>query len=131
MPDMDEYIGHIGRIGKFAAGYGLGLELSLLSPLEIGKAYAARTGESGVWMHYREGLRDPVTGAFSVQLWRNLQWVNNKGPIAIADAGVRVFAFKEKRLSRSLMMAVDPRRHRRTEGQHRSGALRQRRLQER
>ena len=108
MPDMDEYIRHIGAIGKFAAGYGLGLELSLLSPLEIGKAYAARTGETGIWMHYREGLRDPVTGGFSVDLWRNLQWVNNKGPIQIADAGVRVFAFREKRIPGTLLMAVEP-----------------------
>jgi hypothetical protein len=73
MPDMDEYIAKIASIGRFAAKYGLGLELSLLTPLELGKAYAERTGESGVWMHYREGLRDPKTGAFSVELWRHKQ----------------------------------------------------------
>ena len=73
MPDMDEYIEHIATIGKFAEGYGLGLELSLLSPLEIGPAYANATGESGLWMHYRKGLRDPETGTFSVQLWRQEQ----------------------------------------------------------
>jgi hypothetical protein len=95
MPDMDEYIQKMAAIGRFAAGYGLGLELSLLSPLEVGQAYAARTGESGVWMHYREGLHDPKTGAFSVQLWQHKRWVNNKGPIDIHDAGVRVFAFRE------------------------------------
>lgn len=108
MPDMDEYIGYVAAIGRFAARYGLGLELSLLSPLEIGKAYAARTGESGVWMHYREGLRDPVSGAFSVELWRNTRWVNNKGPIDIADAGVRVFAFRASPLPGSLLSVVDP-----------------------
>ena len=54
-PDMDEYIERIAAISKFAEGYGLGLELSLLSPLEIGPAYAAKTGESGLWMHYSEG----------------------------------------------------------------------------
>jgi len=94
MPDMDEYIQKMAAIGRFAAGYGLGLDLSLLSPLEVGKAYAARTGESGVWMHYREGLRDAKTGVFSVQLWQHKRWVNNKGPIAIQDAGVRAFAFR-------------------------------------
>ncbi len=108
MPDMDEYIGHIANISQFAQGYGLGLELSLLSPLEIGKAYANATGESGVWMHYRKGLRDPATGAFSVQLWRQKQWVNNKGPIAIADAGVRVFAFREQRVGNTPYRIVDP-----------------------
>ena len=94
-PDMDEYIEKIAAIGKFAQGYGLGFELSLLSPLEVGHAYQAKTGESGLWLHYRKGLRDPRTGAFSVQLWRQNRWVNNKGPIDVADAGVRVFAFKE------------------------------------
>jgi hypothetical protein len=53
MPDMDAYIEKIARIGKFAEQYGLGLELSLLTPLEIGRAYRQATGESGVWMQYR------------------------------------------------------------------------------
>ncbi len=108
MPDMDEYIQKMSAVGRFAAGYGLGLDLSLLSPLEVGKAYEARTGESGVWMHYREGLRDPKTGAFSVQLWQHKRWVNNKGPIAIQDAGVRAFAFRETPVPGTPYRAVDP-----------------------
>ncbi|MBM3476551.1 MAG: hypothetical protein FJX75_25030, partial [Armatimonadetes bacterium] len=106
-PDMDEYIQRIAAISKFAEGYGLGLELSLLSPLEIGPAYAAKTGESGLWMHYRKSLRDPVTGAFSVQLWRQRQWVNNKGPIRVEDAGVRVFAFRERAVGGTPYRVVD------------------------
>jgi hypothetical protein len=108
MPDTDIYIQRIAAISKFAAGYGLGLELSLLSPLEIGKGYRARTNETGVWMHYREGLRDPVTGAFSVQLWRHTKWSNNKGPIDIEDAGVRVFAFRESSVRGTLYRVVEP-----------------------
>jgi len=108
MPDMDEYVERMAAIGKFAEQYGLGLELSLLSPLEIGPAYSARTGESGVWMHYRKGLRDPQTGAFSVQLWQQQQWVNNKGPIKVEDAGVRVFAFRETPVHGTLYRAVEP-----------------------
>ena len=46
-------------------------------------------------MQYRKGLRDPESGAFSVQLWRHCRWVNNKGPFDLEDAGVRVFAFRE------------------------------------
>lgn len=95
MPDMDEYIEKIAKVSKFAESYGLGLELSLLTPLEIGRAYRETTGESGVWMQYRKGLRDPETGAFSVQLWRQKCWTNNKGPFEIEDADVRVFAFRE------------------------------------
>ncbi|MBN1343668.1 MAG: hypothetical protein JXQ73_13350 [Phycisphaerae bacterium] len=96
MPDMDAYIEKIARIGKFAQHYGLGLELSLLTPLEIGRSYRQATGESGVWMQYRKGLRDPDGGTFSVALWRHTRWVNNKGPFDLESAGVRVFAFREQ-----------------------------------
>ncbi len=108
MPDTDEYIQRIAAVSRFAAGYGLALELSLLSPLEIGPGYQRATGESGVWMHYRKGLRDPQSGAFSVQLWRQLQWCNNKGPVAIADAGVRVFAFRESPVHGTPYRVVKP-----------------------
>jgi hypothetical protein len=95
MPDMDDYIQKIAKLGKFAEQFGLGLELSLLTPLEIGRGYRQATGESGVWMQYRKGLRDPKSGAFSVSLWRHSRWVNNKGPFELEDAGIRVFAFRE------------------------------------
>ena len=41
MPDMPDYIERIAAIARFAAGYGMRLELSLLSPLEIGPSYHA------------------------------------------------------------------------------------------
>ncbi len=107
-PDMDEYVERMATIAKFAQGYGLGLELSLLSPLEIGPAYRAKTGESGVWMQYRKGVRDTTTGAFSVQLWQHRRWSNNKGPIDLEDAGVRVFAFKERAIRGTPYREVDP-----------------------
>ena len=44
--------------------YGLGIEPSVLSPLELGVGYRAKTGESGRWMQYGEGLRDPLTGRY-------------------------------------------------------------------
>lgn len=107
-PDMDEYIERIGKISRFAAQYGLGLELSLLSPLEIGPAYMRATGEAGRWLHYRKGVRDPESGAYSVQLWQQRHWANNKGPIEIEDAGVRVFAFNERPVPGTHYLAVDP-----------------------
>jgi hypothetical protein len=108
MPDTEEYIQKIAAVGRFAGKYGLALELSLLSPLELGKDYAARTGECGIWMHYRKGVRDPKTGAFSVELWRQQRWVNNKGPIDVENAGVRVFAFRETRVPQAPYRAVNP-----------------------
>lgn len=107
-PDKQGYIDRIAAISRFAAGYGLGLELSLLSPLEIGPGYAEQTGEQGVWMHYRKGLRDPKSGAYSVQLWRQRRWANNKGPLDVKDAGVRVFAFRERGVGGTQYSAVDP-----------------------
>ncbi len=106
--DMDEFIQRIAAVAKFAQGYGMGLELSLLSPLEIGTAFQKATGESGAWMQYRKGLRDPKTGAYSVELWQQKRWANNKGPIDIVDAGVRVFAFSEKAISGTPYRVVNP-----------------------
>ncbi|MCL5270111.1 MAG: hypothetical protein M1457_06085, partial [bacterium] len=107
-PDMDEYIAIMAKVNKFAQGYGLGLELSLLNPLEIGPGYRKQTGESGRWLHYRKGVRDPKTGAFSVQLWQQRRWENNKGVFAVEDAGVRVFAFKETPIRNTPYRVVDP-----------------------
>lgn len=107
-PDNPEYVDRIAAISKFAASYGLGLELSLLSPLEIGPSYTKETGESGVWMHYRKGVRDPKSGAYSVQLWRQRKWANNKGTLDVQDAGVRVFAFREHILHGTPYLFVDP-----------------------
>lgn len=108
MPDTQEYIDRIAAISKFAGEYGLGLELSLLTPLEIGPGYAAETGESGLWMHYRKGIRDPKSGDYSVELWRQTGWSNNKGPVVLKDAGVRVFAFRERGVPGASCRAVDP-----------------------
>jgi len=107
-PDREETIRHIAKISQFAQKYGLGLELSLLTPLEIGPGYAKETGEQGRWMHFRKGLRDPGTGSYSVQLWRHRKWANNKGPLEVKDAGVRVFAFEERRIRGTPYLAVDP-----------------------
>ncbi len=107
-PDMDEYIERMAAISKYAEEHGMALELSLLSPLEIGPAYAAATGEHGKWMHYRKGLRDPETGVYNVQLWRHKRWVNNKGAINLADEGVRVFAFQEKGIGGTRYREVNP-----------------------
>lgn len=108
-PDSDGYIACIARISETLKAHGLGLELSLLSPLEIGPAYVERTGDSGRWVHYVEGWRDPRTGRFSVGLWEQRHWTNNKGTIALERSGVRVFAFRERRLGGTAHYLVHPR----------------------
>lgn len=108
MPDTEEYIARIKKISDFAAQYGMGLELSLLSPLELGRVYEQKTGEAGRWVQYREGWRDPKTGEFTVQLWEQRKWTNNKGTINLSRTGVRLFAFREQRMGDGDYCVVDP-----------------------
>jgi hypothetical protein len=97
-PVMDEYIAKLKTISDFAKQYGLGIGLSLLSPLEIGPAFAKETGEYGRWLRYAIGLREPKSGKFDVQLWRELYWTNNKGKFSLKLKGFKAFAFKEKEI---------------------------------
>jgi hypothetical protein len=93
-PDDDQFIAYIKHISDFLAGYDLGLELSLLSPLEIGKAYKKSTGESGRWVQYITDMRDPESGNFSTTLWEQLAWSNNKGKVRPKRTSIRAFAYK-------------------------------------
>lgn len=107
-PDMDEYIDKIKIIGDFAAKYQMGIGLSLLSPLELGSAYKANTGESGRWLNYKVGYRDPSSGKFSLQMWQQLFWTNNKGKFPVKLKSVRAFAFRESTVASSPFKAVLP-----------------------
>ena len=107
-PDSDEFIGYVAKISKFMEGYGLGLELSLLSPLEIGNVYTKTEGESGRWLHYTVDQCDSITGKFSAKLWEQLSLGHNKGKIRFQREGIRIFAFKETTNYRNRYRAVDP-----------------------
>ncbi|QEH34984.1 hypothetical protein OJF2_35290 [Aquisphaera giovannonii] len=107
-PDSDAYIECLAKIGQTLRPYGLGLELSLLSPLEIGAAYAKATGESGRWVQYREGYRNPRSGRFSVSLWQQLRWTNNKGTIELARDSVQAYAFRERQVGGGRFYHVAP-----------------------
>ena len=106
-PDTPEFQDNLKKIHDVAQRYGLGIEPSVLSPLELGVGYKARTGECGQWMQYGEGLRDPKTGHYSVMLWKHTQWVNNKGPTPVTLIGVRAFAFRETPVPGSIFYSVD------------------------
>ncbi|MFA5814624.1 MAG: hypothetical protein WC865_03285 [Bacteroidales bacterium] len=105
-PDMDEYIDKIKVIGDFASRYGMGIGLSLLSPLELGPAYKKNTGESGRWLNYKVGYRDPSSGKFSLQMWQQLSWTNNKGKFTVKLKNVRAFAFRETPVGNSPFKSV-------------------------
>lgn len=106
-PDTDEYVQKIKVIANFAEKYGMGMGLSLLSPLELGPAFKNQTGESGQWLHYKVGQRDPATGKFSVYLWQQRYWTNNKGKFSIKLKDVKVYAFKENHLPNTAFKVVD------------------------
>jgi hypothetical protein len=108
LPDTQGYVQLLGKISQTLKSYGLGLELSLLSPLEIGRGYQQKTGESGRWVQYREGYRDPATGRFTVSLWEQRRWTNNKGTIELNRTGVRVLAFREHRVGGTNFYRVNP-----------------------
>jgi hypothetical protein len=108
LPDTESYLQRLAKISETLKGYGLGLELSLLSPLEIGRGYQEKTGESGRWVQYREGYRDPATGQFTASLWEQRRWTNNKGSISLKRTGVRLFAFHEERIGGTDFYHVDP-----------------------
>ncbi|MGC9469065.1 MAG: hypothetical protein ACP5HS_10775 [Anaerolineae bacterium] len=107
-PDTEAFQETLKKVHDVAREFGIGLEPSVLSPLELGVGFQAKTGESGRWMHYREGLRDPETGQYSVSMWQQTQWCNNKGPTPLKLVGARAFAFREERLPQSPFFAVSP-----------------------
>ncbi len=108
LPDTDAYIQRLANISGTLKSFGLGLELSLLSPLEIGRGYEQQAGESGRWVQYREGYRDSRIGRFNVSLWEQRRWTNNKGTIELKRTGIRVFAFREHRVGGTSFYRVDP-----------------------
>ncbi|MCL4506388.1 MAG: hypothetical protein M1434_13595 [Chloroflexi bacterium] len=107
-PDTPAFQNTLKKINDVAAEFGLSLEPSILSPLELGVGYKEKTGESGRWMHYREGLRDPQTGAYTVMMWQHTRWCNNKGPTPVKLIGARAFAFHEERIPGTPYFAVKP-----------------------
>ena len=108
-PDMDEYVEMIGFVGDFAKKYGMGLCLSLMSPLELGPAFKNYTGgEAGRWLSYEVGFRNPESGRFNLDIWQQLTWTNNKGKIHLQVKGVKAYAFKQKRIASSPFIAVNP-----------------------
>ena len=108
-PDMDEYVEMIGHVGDFAKKYGMGLCLSLMSPLELGPAFKNYTGgEAGRWLSYEVGFRNPESGRFSLDIWQQMTWTNNKGKIHLQRKGVKAYAFKQKPLGGSHFIAVNP-----------------------
>lgn len=107
-PDMDEYVNCIAKISNYTTkNAGAGLQLSLLSPLELGQAYRNQTGNTGKWAAFKVGMRNAQTGKFSIQMWQQTLWTNNKGATPVKLGAVKVYAFKGKQVGKT-KIAVNP-----------------------
>ena len=108
-PDMDEYVEKIAKVSHFVEkeGNGMGLELSLLSPLELGTAYRNQTGNAGHWYAFKVGSRNAKNGKFSVNIWQQTAWTNNKGETPVKLLGIKVYAFHGKNIGNQ-QTAVKP-----------------------
>ena len=107
-PDMDEYVKMIRFISDFAKKYDMGICLSLLSPLELGPAYRNQTNETGRWLGYKVGVMNASDGSFSLPMWQQMYWTNNKGKFQIKLKNIKAYAFKEKPVKASHFIAVNP-----------------------
>lgn len=107
-PDMDEYVKMIKFISDFAKKYDMGICLSLLSPLELGPAYKNQTNEAGRWLGYKVGVMNATDGSFSLSMWQQMYWTNNKGKFQIKLKNIKAYAFKEKPIKSSHFIAVNP-----------------------
>lgn len=107
-PDMDEYVNCIAQISNYTTkNAGVGLQLSLLSPLELGQAYRNQTGNTGKWAAFKVGMRNAQTGKFSIQMWQQTLWTNNKGATPVKLGTVKAYAFKGKQVDKT-KIAVNP-----------------------
>lgn len=107
-PDMDEYVNCIAQISNYTTkNAGAGLQLSLLSPLELGQAYRNQTGNTGKWAAFKVGMRNAQTGKFSIQMWQQTLWTNNKGATHVKLGAVKAYAFKGKQVDKT-KIAVNP-----------------------
>jgi hypothetical protein len=108
LPDSEEYIKLMKQISDYLGKYGLGLELSLINPIELGSSFVKKGANPGRWVQFKTALRDSITGQFSADLWQQESWTNNKGKFNIVLKEKKAFAFKEKLLEGGEYFAVNP-----------------------
>jgi hypothetical protein len=105
--DSPETLEAFEVIARLAKERGLALEGSIINPLDLGRGYAAKHDRAGEMCLFQEG-RIERGGEYAVSLQSQVQWCNNKGPIALEVKAVKVFAFTERRVQGSEYFAVNP-----------------------
>jgi hypothetical protein len=105
--DSPETLAAFEVIARLAKERGMTLEGSIINPLDLGRGYAAKHEQTGEVCLFQEG-RIGADGRFSVTLNSQLQWCNNKGPIALRVQAVKVYGFTERPVRGTSYFAVDP-----------------------
>ena len=106
--DMDEYVKMIQLRSEFAKKYDMEIYLSLLSTHDLGPAHKNQTNEAGRWLGYKVGVMNASAGSFSLPMWQQMYWTNNKGMFPIKLKNIKAYAFKEKPVKASHFVAVNP-----------------------
>jgi len=105
--DSPETLDAFQVMARLARDRGLALEGSIINPLDLGRGYVARHDRAGEMCLFQE-RRIERGGDYAVTIQSQVQWCNNKGPIALAVKAVKVFAFTERRVPRTDLFAVNP-----------------------
>ncbi|MBQ3079447.1 MAG: hypothetical protein IJC48_05525 [Clostridia bacterium] len=104
-PDSELTIRAYKVVHEYAAKYGMTFGASLVSPLDLGGGYVKTHTDRGYTWQMAEG--EIVNGRFSVEMRRQRQWYNNKGPIQLALVRAMALAFSEEYADNGRDLYVD------------------------
>lgn len=106
-PDSEKTIKAFKVVHDLAKEYGMGFSASIINPLDIGGEYVKNHKDIGYSWQYKEG-EIKEDGTYHVEIERQVQWMNNKGPVSLELDRVVVYAFKEERIENSFYYYVNP-----------------------
>ncbi|MGI5899541.1 MAG: hypothetical protein ACOX8S_06400 [Christensenellales bacterium] len=106
-PDSEKTVQAYKAVYDLAKEYGLEFSASVTNPLDLGGGYVKKHDEVGYSWHYHEGLIDD-SGCYSVNMSRQTQWSNNKGPVRLEIDRIVVYAFREERYRDTSYFYVNP-----------------------
>ena len=104
-PDSEITVKAYQVICEKARAHGMTFGASLISPLDLGGGYVKTHENTGrTWQMAEADLQD---GHFSLEMREQMQWYNNKGPIALRLTRLMAYAFDEERLGDSANFYVN------------------------
>jgi len=104
-PDSELTVKAFKVVHDYAKKYGMAFGASLISPLDLGGGYVKNHEDRGFTWQMAEGAI--TDGRFAVRMRRQLQWYNNKGPIALTLVRAMALAFTEEPADNGRDLYVD------------------------